>query len=548
MDTSDPWQGPGSTPAPDGPASTPGPAAPTPPPGAPPFAPPPFAPPGSSATPPPPPPPPTPPASSLWPPPPEPVAYGATPYLSPYGPPPRPVRPVSTALSAWLQVLFWVVAGASALGAVVVIGARSAFEQFMSGPPSADRYQRWLDADNGLTGVAGLYTLAAVALAVVMIIWTWRCHRAADSLQPGPRKYSSGWAIGAWFVPVASLVLPKLVIDETERISVAPRSQGRAVDWKAARTSPIGWVWWGLFVVVALLRVRSGLTHIDLSVDPDQSVISGYYLNLVAAYGLGAVSAACGALFVRKASRPLTPAGLSVTNTGGATSAGTAARPAPTSWAPTAPEPAWTPLPATPWSQPVEGQMARCEICRTILGAHTARCPVCGKQRHVSPPPAPVAPAPGAAATADRPPAAAGAPAPPPPPGPFAHRVGTPAGAPPPPARKASPVLVVMVSLMVVALVCVVAVTFLGRTSSSDTATRTGSSSGGYSDTMEQVFVAGCTQSGGSPSQCQCALDTVESMYDAKELQDLSDRYQRTGNLPSELTSAIQRRCVSNGA
>ena len=33
------------------------------------------------------------------------------------------------------------------------------------------------------------------------------------------RSWSSGWAVGGWFIPLAALVIPRLVLSEIERIS-----------------------------------------------------------------------------------------------------------------------------------------------------------------------------------------------------------------------------------------------------------------------------------------------------------------------------------------
>ncbi len=510
----------------------------------PPAPPPPFAPPGPAASAPPPLPPPNPTASDLWsaPPPPPP----SSPASHPAAPPPGYVttsaagpKPVGLALSGWVQLLFYAVAAFSLLAAGMAFSARSSFDALIDGSGGFNQAQSWIDADDLFSTTSRLYSLAAIPLAVVMIVWMWRAHKAAEWLAPGPRKWSSGWAIGAWFVPFASLILPKLVIDETERIAVAPRVNGRAVDWKASKTSPIGWGWWVLWVLTNLTLVRANFSNVDATTSTSGE-ISAYYLTYIVGFTLAAASAVCGALFVRKVSRPLSPHGLldmgTVTEAGTGATSGFAAA----GFATAASEPVvtdWSASATDLWAQPTAGGPTRCAICKTMLTPDVTRCPRCGKERapvattapdprHAPPPPAPGAPAAGPAATA-----------------------ATGWAAPPPPApvqeNKTRPVVVAVVGgVLVLVVVLVAAVTLLG-TSSTDSDTAGATATGGvYTPATEKLFVSGCTQSGASTSQCQCVFDTVEQLYTFDEFVTLTEQIDRTGQYPVELTNAIQRRCA----
>ena len=89
------------------------------------------------------------------------------------------------------------------------------------------------------------------------------------------------------------------------------------------------------------------------------------------------------------------------------------------------------------------------------------------------------------------------------------------------------------------AIVCLlVAVSLLGKSTSADS-----SQNGAYPAMFERDFMTGCTNSGGTTSQCRCTLDTVESMYAKEEIVSLTLEVQRTGAYPPELTAAIQSRC-----
>ncbi len=49
---------------------------------------------------------------------------------------------------------------------------------------------------------------------VVFLVWLHRAHKNLLALRPTFLKYSSGWAVGWWFIPFANLVMPFKVVRE----------------------------------------------------------------------------------------------------------------------------------------------------------------------------------------------------------------------------------------------------------------------------------------------------------------------------------------------
>jgi heme/copper-type cytochrome/quinol oxidase subunit 2 len=319
--------------------------------------------------------------------------------------PQLPLRPVPSSLAGWLQGLFWLVAATSALLALAALNAHSVFDDLNSGVSTFGEYQSWSDADS-LVGLASLVgTLARVALFVVIIVWAWRCHKATAGLNPGPRRWAAGWTIGGWFIPFASIVIPKLVLDETERIAMAPRSNGTATNWKAVKISRVGIAWWWLFVLSGFFAFQASLTDTTIGTFADPDGVTTYYSWTTAGGAVAAISAVLGALYTREVSQRLGRRGLyggeATTGVGRLTLAG-------------------VPSGAVDnWAARTAQATAFCEICREPLAAHAARCPRCGKRRTPTAPSAPATPT--------------GPLAPPvPPPGPFA-------ASPPPPPPPAGP-------------------------------------------------------------------------------------------------------------
>jgi hypothetical protein len=93
-----------------------------------------------------------------------------------------------------------------------------------------------------VTAVADrLWILGALAAAVAYITWLYQARRNAGRLG-GALEWTPGWAVGGWFIPVASLVIPYLVVRDVRRAS-AP----------APEPVPVGW-WWTSVLVTVLLN------------------------------------------------------------------------------------------------------------------------------------------------------------------------------------------------------------------------------------------------------------------------------------------------------
>ncbi|MFJ8039118.1 DUF4328 domain-containing protein [Kitasatospora sp. NPDC096147] len=91
-------------------------------------------------------------------------------------------------------------------------------------------------------------TLLSAASLVTVIYWLRRCRRNAEVFAPGTHRYSPGFAVGGWLIPVAMLWIPRRVTLDVRRASGLA---GRA--WLVE-----GW-WWARLIKVAvgLLATRS---------------------------------------------------------------------------------------------------------------------------------------------------------------------------------------------------------------------------------------------------------------------------------------------------
>ena len=98
------------------------------------------------------------------------------------------------------------------------------------------------EADSLEVGAA-LQTTTKLALliitAIIFLMWLFRSMHNLPALGITNCRYTPGWAVGWWFVPVMSLIAPPQVIGDLWRASTPGTS---AADWKSARFPPlIGW-------------------------------------------------------------------------------------------------------------------------------------------------------------------------------------------------------------------------------------------------------------------------------------------------------------------
>jgi len=233
-------------------------------------------------------------------------------------PPPYQVRrDLSSGLTTATQVSLYILAGAAFGAAGATANELVRFNAFWetgvsTGSGDQDRafdfsesgvseaFGAWSDASNATDVLTVLYLFTAVVLAVLFLVWMNHAYKAAGSLGATGQRWSSLWAVGGWFLPLANLVVPKLVMNEIDRMS-SPANGPAPIEqrWVAAQLHTIGRWWWGA-LITGLLGWNVGLL---LSFPPILDLgVSGYRAGFVAetvGFVMLAVSAICGAILIR---------------------------------------------------------------------------------------------------------------------------------------------------------------------------------------------------------------------------------------------------------
>ena len=150
-----------------------------------------------------------------------------------------------------LTVCFGVMLVSSALLAIALANRISVIHDVRGGD-FTNILQRAQDADDYVSAASSLFVLVQVVIVVLFIVWMFRAAKNNEALGRRNPRFGPGWAIGSWFIPIANLVIPVLIVQDLWRGGDASRPRGDA-HW---RTAPGSWLvgWWWAAWLVSLLR------------------------------------------------------------------------------------------------------------------------------------------------------------------------------------------------------------------------------------------------------------------------------------------------------
>jgi len=152
-----------------------------------------------------------------------------------------------------VTVVFAIIAVVSA-GAVVSDWLEwRLMDRIIAGEPVTDAEAT---SNDNRQGAIGLLQLAlTVAAAIVFIRWMHAAYRNLEAVAPAEKRYSAGWAIGSWFVPIMNLFRPKQMVNDI---------------WRAGGRDPQdaqpGWLllsWWALWLISSFIVNIAGRSYMD---------------------------------------------------------------------------------------------------------------------------------------------------------------------------------------------------------------------------------------------------------------------------------------------
>jgi hypothetical protein len=114
------------------------------------------------------------------------------------------------------------------------------------------------DASDAFVRQAGIGVLVLlVAAGIAMLMWVHRIVANNYALGAKGLRFTPGWAVGWWFVPVASLVRPEQVVEESWRCADPGVRDSTPDSRRGLRAPMLVRFWWGAWILSALTAVAA---------------------------------------------------------------------------------------------------------------------------------------------------------------------------------------------------------------------------------------------------------------------------------------------------
>jgi hypothetical protein len=156
-------------------------------------------------------------------------------------------------LTYWVVALLAVSAVMAVVSAVSLLIERSLVLDAIAGRPVS--IDEAVASDNRVEAITGWTLIALLVTGVLWCIWQHRAHSNLRSFGRNGLAYTPGWAVGWWFIPIASLWKPLGAMSELWKASEPtddPNAWARAKGWWA-----LG-VWWACWIGGNVLDLVSG--------------------------------------------------------------------------------------------------------------------------------------------------------------------------------------------------------------------------------------------------------------------------------------------------
>ncbi|MBU7598382.1 DUF4328 domain-containing protein [Streptomyces sp. P38-E01] len=164
-------------------------------------------------------------------------------------------RPSVRSPHAWATALYWVIGLYAALKCGIVLafaGHSSEISQWKE-----KNWADWEQIDTVLGSVGllmGLDSLMLLVFFALLVTWFWHVRSNAEAFRPGECRYSTGMAVGGWFIPLAFWVLPYQIARDVWHASLrwGPDHEATLRSWSAGHEWQgqvlLRW-WWVMYVV-----------------------------------------------------------------------------------------------------------------------------------------------------------------------------------------------------------------------------------------------------------------------------------------------------------
>jgi hypothetical protein len=140
-------------------------------------------------------------------------------------------------------------------------------------------------------GLAVLEIGVYIATIVFFLMWLYRSYEnlPAFGVRRGDIEYSSGWAVGSFFVPIVLLIIPYRAVRELWRKSVPNRSN-MFREMSPPAFFPLWWAAWLISGVVGQIYLRAMFQELNPDMELALSIVSSVFSILAAVFAMMVVS------------------------------------------------------------------------------------------------------------------------------------------------------------------------------------------------------------------------------------------------------------------
>lgn len=138
------------------------------------------------------------------------------------------------------------------------------------------------DANDSRESAIGLIFLAIwILTSVSVLMWIFKAHK--NALRYGiKKKFSAGWAVGSFFVPIILLVRPYQAMKELYLCSEYP------ISWQNEKTGAIFPIWWTLWLVAGFIDYYVARWWLEDNDPSISEIINVTYIDIFSS-GLGII-------------------------------------------------------------------------------------------------------------------------------------------------------------------------------------------------------------------------------------------------------------------
>ncbi len=168
-------------------------------------------------------------------------------------------------LTKFLQRLLWI---SVLVACAALVDDIAEFLQVQVGQLSPDQ----VASNDPVQGFIGLLQSGlGILTGIIFLKWIYRSYKNIQGFGAQGLRFSPGWAVGYYFIPILSLIRPVQVMSEIWRASDDPR------DWPKRPGSWLIASWWTLFLVY------TGITQVSLELAIQASTSDQWTLAAVLA-------------------------------------------------------------------------------------------------------------------------------------------------------------------------------------------------------------------------------------------------------------------------